>query len=290
MNTKKTERFAQLGLLVMTIIWGTSFAAVKSATDTIPPTWLVSLRFLMAAGLLCVLFCRRLPRMTKQTLRDGMLIGVFLFLAYELQTVGVQYTTAGKNAFLTAVYVVLVPFFYWAVRKKRPGGAQVAAAFLCLGGIGFLSLTGDGFSLGLGEGLTLLCGVAYAVHIVVLGMHTKAHDPFLLNIVQFATAGVLGLLVAGVSEPVPVINAANAPSLCFIGFVSTALALCLQTACQKHVEPGKASLLMSLESVFGCLSGILFLNERLTAQTGVGFVLIFVALLLAERPQKRAAA
>lgn len=290
MNEKQTKRtrLSELALVAATVLWGVAFAVVKDAARYIPPSWLVGLRFLLAGGIMALLFHRRLARLSRRTFVGGALMGSILFFAYLAQTEGVQYTTAGKNAFLTSVYVVITPFLYWGVRRVRPDLFNLLAAVVCLGGIGLLSLSGEGMSVGLGEALTLLSGLLYACHIVCTGVFTEDCDPMALNTVQFCVCGVLGIAAALLGrEPLPRLTGSALAGLGYVTVFATLVGIGLQSACQKYVEPNKASLLMSLESVFGCLAGILLLGEQVTPRILAGFVLIFGAILLSEAPRRK---
>ena len=282
MDAKKKTKVSELGLLIVTVIWGSGFVVVKSATGSLEPAAIVALRFAIAAILMCVVFFRRLKEIDKGCIKAGALAGFLYYLAFYLQTLGAKYTTAGKNAFLTAVYVVLVPFLYWVIKNQRPDVYNVSAAFLCMIGIGFLSLNAD-FSINLGDGFSLLGGVGFTAQIVAAAILTQKHDPILLSVTQFGFAAVFAAITSLLTEPIPTQFAPEALTyILYLGVFSTMIALLLQTVCQKYVPASKASLIMSLESVFGCLCGIIFLHEELTGRILAGFVLIFGAILLSE--------
>lgn len=283
MEKKRQTLTAELGLLVVTIIWGSGFVVVKNATGTLEPAAIVALRFTIAAALMCVVFFRRLKEIDKECIKAGALAGFLYFVAFYLQTLGAKYTTAGKNAFLTAIYVVLVPFLYWIVRNQRPDVYNVSAALLCMAGIGFLSLNAD-FSINVGDGFSLLGGVGFTAQIVAAAILTQKHDPILLSVTQFGFAALFSGVTSLLTEPIPTqLPPESFTSILYLGVFSTMIALLLQTVCQKYVPASKASLIMSLESVFGCICGVLFLHEVLSGRIAVGFVLIFGAILLSER-------
>ena len=274
---------AELGLIFVTMIWGSAFVVVKNATATVPTSWMIAIRFGIAAIFLCAFFHRRLRKIGTAELKWGLFIGLQNVAAFEFQTNGVKDTTAGKNAFLTAVYCVIVPFLYWAVRKKKPRAAQVVSAFLCIAGVGFLSLEKD-LSVNYGDLLSLICGLFFAIQIVTIGILTEKYDPILLSITQIGATSVLALPLAALTEPFPSgLPAGSVLSLLYLGLFSTMLTAVLQMVCQKYTPPSKASLIMSLESVFGSLCGIVFLSEPVTPKIIAGFALIFVAIVLSER-------
>ena len=180
----------RLALLTAAVIWGSSFIVMKDTVDHIPVFQLLAIRFTLAGLLLALLFRKRLMTSGKQLLSHGAVCGVLLLSAYATQTFGLMTTTPGTNAFLTAVYCVMVPFMAWGFHRKRPTSYNWVAAVLCIAGIGLISLSGD-LSIGLGEGLTLLSGVFYALHIMALSHFGERDDPVALTIVQFAVVALL---------------------------------------------------------------------------------------------------
>lgn len=275
----KRTHWAECGLIFVTIFWGTAFVVVKNTTGSIPPAGIIVVRYGIATLLLCAFFFRRLKKIDRPCILGGLLIGALNFIGMQLQTVGVQYTTVGKNAFLTAAYCVIVPFLYWIVRRKRPTVSNLVSAFVCIVGIGLISLRG-GFSVGFGDLLSLSCGLAFAAQIVAISILTEKSDPILLSLIQSAATTVFALPFA-LAEGIPArISADSVLSLLYLGVFCTMAASVGQLACQKYTPPAQASLIMSLESVFGTLSGIVFLHEAVTPRLFAGFALIFSAVLL----------
>lgn len=273
---------AKLALFTAALVWGSSFFIVKDTTDHIPPNFLLAVRFTLACGALAVLFHRKLRQLTRDDLVKGAVIGLCLFAAYSSQTVGITDTTPGKNAFLTAVYCVIVPFLFWAVNKTRPDRYHILAAVLCLAGIGFVSLT-EGLTIRRGDALTLLGGFFYALHMVLVASLGRKKDPIVLSILQFGFAGLFAWMTTLVSEPRPgAMGIGTVGAVCFLSFGCTAFGLLMQNIGQKYTHPAAASIILSLESVFGVLFSVLIYGERLTGRLILGFVLIFAAILISE--------
>ncbi len=282
MSEKRRAKLADALLLLTGVIWGSGFVVMKNALDGISTNYLLALRFTVAAVGIALMILPRLRRLTRRDLFAGFVIGTALYLAYALQTYGLMFTTAGNNAFLTATYVVLVPFLMWGVAKVRPDRYNVIAAVLCLVGIGVLSL-GNGFSLNLGDGLTLLCGVFYALHIVAISHFAKRHDMMVLVLLQFAFCALWAWGVGGVSEAFPThFDGGMLWAIAYLGLVCTMLALTLQNVGIKYADPSHASLLMSTESLFGCLFGCLLLGEPFTLRILIGTALIFLSVVISE--------
>ena len=209
-------------------------------------------------------------------------MGLALITAYTTQTYGLVYTTPGKNAFLTATYCVIVPFLYWLVYKRAPDRYNIAAALLCITGMGFVSLQ-EHFSVGLGEGLTMICGLFYAIHILVVDKYVSGRNVVLLTMVQFivaaAVAGTGALLFEEFPQKVPgdVVFA-----LLYLSFICTAACFFFQIFGQKYTHPSTAAILLTLESVFGTILSVIFYHETLTLRLITGFALIFISVVLAE--------
>ena len=273
------------GLIFVTIIWGFAFVVVKNSLDYVPPLYMMAFRFTIASVVLALLFLPKFKLLDKSTFFHGMILGIFLFAAYAFQTVGLQFTTAGKNAFLTTTYVMMVPFLNWFFHKSKPSWNCVLAAIIALIGIGLLSLQGD-FSMNRGDVLTIICGFFFAVHIIFISRYTQTQDPVLLTILQLAFSALFSWIFAPFTDgrfPLQeTLRTDVIVSMLYLGLFSTLLCFLLQNVCQKYLRASTTSLLLSFESVFGVIFSIIFLKEILTAKMIVGCVLIFFALVLSE--------
>jgi drug/metabolite transporter (DMT)-like permease len=272
-------------MLFATIVWGFGFVAVKDVLDTVPPIYMLALRFTVAAIALCLVFFRRLKNITKTILLQSFVLSLFLFGAYVFQTIGCVYTTAGKNAFLTTTYVIITPVLTWFFTRRSPGIHVLLAAVLAIIGIGLLSLQDD-FSINIGDVLTLICGFWYAAHIVFIARFTQTSDPILLTVLQIAFAAVLCWLFAPLYDGAfPVAEVTTTRSVLWILYLaifSTMIAFLLQNVCQKYTAPSTAALLLSMESVFGAIASAIFLGEVMTLRMIFGCALLFIAIVTAE--------
>lgn len=282
MANGQNRRLGRASLLGATLIWGSSFIILKSTLDSVPTLWVLALRFTGAAALMALIGWKELKQLDLQYLKKGAVLGTALFAAYTLQTFGLEYTTPGKNAFLTATYCVLVPFMWWAFTKKRPDAYNLGAALVCIIGMALVSLDGD-LSLGLGDGLTICCGIFYALHIILTSRAVEGRSPVLLSMVQFAVAGLWCWVTAPMVSAFPTGVPASAWwSIAYLCFMCTGICFLLQTIGQKHTTPQTASIILTLESVFGTLLSVIFYHEQLSLKTLTGFVLIFIAVLISE--------
>lgn len=298
MNEKRhTERhipaFAyKFMLLGATVIWGFAFVVMKDAVDVLPPAQLIGARFLLTGLLMAVVFHRKLRgSLNRDFLTAGAVLGVVTFLAFWVQTIGLADTTPGKNAFLTATYCVIVPFMLWAVAGTRPRLANVGAAVLCVTGIGLVSVAAESLIVGFGDLMTLLCAVFFAAQIIAIARYSQRYNVLGLTVYQFLFGGALGLIVGGATETFPGWGAVMNPdflfNLTYLVVFASGVCYVLQNVGLAHVPEAQGSLLLSLESVFGVIASVLFYGEVVTARMGVGFVLIFAAILISELAPRR---
>ena len=262
------------------LIWGLSFVVMKDALDCFPVFTLLALRFtggFLAVGLI---FRKRMRRLPARTWRHGIVVGVFLAGGYITQTFGLRYTTPGKNAFLTAVYCVLVPFVDWIWSRRRPSGQKILAGVLCLAGVGLISLN-ESLTMGRGEALTLLSGVLYAFQVDTIARFAKEDDPVALTVIQFLVTAVIcgGMALAAESWPA-VIGPQVWGQLAFLILMATAGALLMQNVGQSMTTAASAAIMLSLESVFGALTSVILGRETLALRTMAGFLLVFGAVLM----------
>lgn len=280
MNRKALS--GRLALLAAALIWGSSFIIMKDTVSDVPVYMLLAVRFVISAVLMTVLFLPRLRKAGKQVLLPGAVCGVLLMLAYASQTFGLTDTTPGKNAFLTSVYCVLVPFVSWIIFRSRPTVYNWMAAFLCLTGIGFISLQGS-LSIGYGDAMTLLSGVFWALHVTALGHYSSRHDPIALTTIQFAVTAAISTCCTLIFEPsTPLPSPDVLPQLLYLAVFATAIALFLQTYGQKLTPAAPAAILLSLESVFGAAFSLLTGGDVLSLQLVIGFALIFISVIISE--------
>lgn len=276
----------RLALLTAALIWGTSFVVLKNTLDSVPTLYVLAFRFTGAAVLMLPVSVREFKRLDRRYICSGVAMGVMLFLAYVLQTYGLYYTTPGKNAFLTATYCVVVPFLYWLFFGRRPDRYNVLAAVLCIVGIGLISLDG-GLNIGIGDLLTLVSGLFFAAHILIIDRVAAGRSAVMLSMLQFTTAGLLAWGSALAFESFP--SAITSPitlSIVYLCVMCTAISFFLQTFGQKYTPPAQAAVLITLEAVFGAAISVLFFHEVLTLRLFLGFLTVFIAVLVSETKLK----
>lgn len=273
----------EIGLLCAAMIWGGGFVATKLALDTnLTPFAITACRFLLGFLLLLIFSAGKLRGINRRMVAHGGLLGFLLFAAFTFQTVGLSFTTASKNAFLTAIDVVFVPLIGWLFFHEKLDFYGIAGALLAFLGAGSLML-GGGFSVNVGDFLTLVCALCFAFHIYCVGLFVPECDATLLTMLQFAFAFLF-------SAPLSLLFRARATAfqpesvlaILYLGVFSTGIAFLLQNVSQKLTSSTRAAILLSSESVFGSLMSVLFLHERPALRVVVGCLLILAAVLLVE--------
>lgn len=254
--------YADLSLLIVAMIWGSGFVVTKNALDHVLPYYLLSFRFMISFFLMALVFFKRLKNINLEDFKAGFIIGIFLFLGFATQTVGLNYTTAGKQAFITATNVVMVPFIYWGgISKKRPDKYEIIAAILCFIGIGILSFE-SGLKMGYGgEFLTFLCAIFFAIHISAIGYFAKKHDPIILSIVQMLVAGVFSIIFMLLFEVKAEMPREALFPILYLSLFSTLMAFLIQNVAQKYTTSTHAAIILSLEAVFGGLLSLIFFKR-----------------------------
>ena len=279
---------ADLLLLLAAFIWGTAFVVQKNANQSMGPVLFVGLRFTLSTLALLPLVRYEAKRVTAPLSRldwiQAALIGLCLFAGASLQQVGLVTTTATNGGFLTALYVVFVPFMLWSMTRQPPRALVVAACLVSVAGARLLADNGQAKHWVVGDLLVLLADLAWALAIVLIGVFLqRSHRPFFLSFVQYGVTAALGLAVGLGFGPVSLPGIVTAlPAILYAGLLSGALAFTVQIIAQRHTPPAEAALIMSLESVFAALAGAWLLAERLTPLGVAGSALILLGVVLVE--------
>lgn len=282
LSSKKKQYLSDISLFFVAIVWGGGFVAVKGALDTMTPFVLMAYRFVLAASIVYLFFFKKIGRISKEDLKSGLVVGAILYLAFAAQTFGLQYTTASKQGFLTATYCVMVPILYWVIYKKAPQKKAWIGSILTIIGIAMVSVN-KSMTFNLGDGLTLLCALFFAAHIIALEYYTKKIDVLKLTFLQLGVAAVFFVVSAALFEPIQLsLSQPEISAIVYLAVFSTFACYTVQTTAQKYTTSSHASIIMSLESVFAAVLGVLLLNEVMTPFMIIGCGLIFVAILIIE--------
>lgn len=273
----------EIGLLIVAIIWGSGFVGTQIAIDSnFTPNQIMAIRFFISSVLINIIFYKNIKLINKETLKAGILLGIFLFIGFAFQTYGIMYTTPSKNAFITAANVVIVPFVGFLVYRRKLDKMGIFSSIIALLGIGILSLD-DNLSISIGDLLTLICSFGFAFHIFFTGEFARDKNPIALTGIQTTTAFILSsfLLLITKETSIP-INVKGFGAIIYLGIFSTTICFLLQTICQKKADQTKTAIILSTEAVFGTIFSIIILNEIVTFKMIIGCILIFAAIIIAE--------
>lgn len=272
----------ELLMLITAIMWGSGFVGMAMGLEHWTVLQLMALRFTFATILLALIFHKKLKLVSKSVFWKGSILGAILFIAFALQTLGLNYTTPSKNAFLTAINVIVVPIIAYVIYKRRFDRFEIMAAVMAIIGIGFLSLQ-DSFTINVGDLLSILCAIAFAFDIFYTNVFVKKEDALALTIIQFFAASILSWIgVIAFGEIPTSASTEGMLTIAYLAVFCTLVAYVCQNIGMQYADPTKSALILSTESIFGTLCSVLILNEILTGRMIFGCFLIFFAIIIAE--------
>jgi drug/metabolite transporter (DMT)-like permease len=288
---------ADISLLLVTIIWGSTFVLVQNAIDFLEPFSFNSIRFLAAAILLifCLLIFKKeqLKQLDVKLLLSGVFIGFWLFLGYATQTIGLLYTTSSKAGFITGLNVVLVPLFSMMLLKQFPSKNAVFGVLTATIGLFLLTMT-DVTSMNIGDGFVFICAVSFALQIIYTGKFSNKYPTLLLTVIQISTVAVLSIISSIIFEdwrksfnPDILLTKDVLIALVITSIFATALAFLIQTNFQKYTSATRVALIFAMEPVFAAITGYYWADERLSYSALVGCILIFAGMIFAEMPTNK---
>jgi drug/metabolite transporter (DMT)-like permease len=282
---------ADLALVFITLIWGSTFVVVKEALSSASTLLFLALRFGLASVALLVAFRSMHVTMLgqKRMLVGGALAGVCLFGGYVFQTFGLRSTTPSKSAFITGLSVVLVPLLSSLVYRKAPEIAEVLGVLLASGGLALMTLDERSFTISTGDILTLISAIGFAIHILVLGHYSRSGGFETLSVVQVVTCATIALgTFWWVETPHVVWRPSLLIALAITGLLATALAFTVMAWAQQHTTPTRTALVFVLEPVFAALTSFLVEGEVFTRRGGAGAALILAGIVLVDlKPFRR---
>jgi drug/metabolite transporter (DMT)-like permease len=294
-SPKQSRLTSEGALLLMTLLWGATFVIVKESLRDISSMLFVATRFGIAGIILFAALIFRKKKFVRKAFGPGIFLGIFLYLSFITQTIGLKYTTATNSGFITGSSVVIVPFLQFFIQKKKPSYGAIVGTILVFIGILFLSSGGNsitgflaqfGQNFNLGDGLTLACAFFYAFHIVFIDSISTKHDNWILLFTQIITVCILALLTAiifaGFSiEPLRS-NYSNYLifGILYTSIFTTLVTIGLQAKFQKNVTPTQAGIIYSFEPIFAAIFAFFLLNEKMSMFGLVGCALIFLGLII----------
>lgn len=285
MEKDKKVWISEMAMLIVAMIWGGTFVAAKHAQDTIPNLWILAIRFILASGLMALIFFKEWKKLDRKTVKYGSIIGLLLFAGIAIQMLGLRYTTPAKQSFVLVSYVIIVPLMEWAFYGHRPENKIFFSGLLCIIGVGLLSLNKN-LQLSFGDACTLIYAFIFSTQVLkVAEFSPKVNSLILFSIFQFITAGVLSLivvLVAGTPLNIENISHGSFMGLAYLTLLNTATAFTIQNFAQKYARPANTALIMATESIFGAFAAYFFAGENFDIRKIIGCSLIFIAIFTAQ--------
>ena len=286
---KLVKRYiAESGLLLIGILWGMGFVTVKIGLNAGMNTfYLMWLRFLGSFVLLSILFRKKIKKVSKDDLKAGVILGIIQYFGYVFQTYGAANTTVGKNAFFTAINVIIVPYIFWILNKKRPDIFSFSASIICLIGVGIMSLDSNlNFThLNKGDVMTIISAFFFALQVAYTGYFGRKVHPMNLVLLQMLVGGLLfagtQFATSGLSEVIP-LHGETLMAIIYAVVFSTAIPMLLQIYCQRLTTATRASTLMSTESMFAPIFAFFVLGEIMTLRVALGAVFILFSVVVSE--------
>ena len=286
---KLVKRYiAESGLLLIGILWGMGFVTVKIGLNAGMNTfYLMWLRFLGSFVLLSILFRKKIKKVSKDDLKAGLILGIIQYFGYVFQTYGAAHTTVGKNAFFTAINVIIVPYIFWILNKKRPDIFSFSASIICLIGVGIMSLDCNlSFThLNKGDVMTIISAFFFALQVAYTGYFGRKVHPMNLVILQMLIGGLLfagtQFATSGLREVIP-LHGETLMAIIYAVVFSTAIPMLLQIYCQRLTTATRASILMSTESMFAPIFAFFVLGEIMTLRVALGAVFILFSVVVSE--------
>ena len=277
-----TSRRAELTLLLLTFFWGITFPLVKIALDFCSPFLFLSIRFALGTFIIGLIYRKEITFIDKTTLKAGIIIGIFLFLGFAFQTVGLKYTAASKSAFITGLFVIMVPPLSVLLVKEKPKLFSLIGVALALSGLWIMTRP-KGSEFGFGDLLTFLCAISFSFHVIYVQIYNARFDFEKLVLVQLLTTTILSIPSMFLFEKIKFVYDPNLLSALLVtALFATALGITVQNRMQKDTTATKASVIYTTEPVFAAIFSYLLLGETLGSLGMLGAFLILSGTLCSE--------
>lgn len=285
-KNRKIEIIASIVLAVVALVWGTTYAVIKDTLSIVPPFSLMMFRFSFSALILSFIYFNRVRRIKLKDLRRGVVIGVFMSLAFYFLVVSIGFTTASKFSFIVGAYVLIVPFLSWIINKKELDRYALIGAILATIGLGFLTIE-SGVSFNLWDLVAGCCSFFFALHMIAIEKYSGDSDPITLTIIQFITTAIFFIILVGIKEKY---NFSILPqikwTLGYLVVISTVIPFAIQNIVQRYISSTSTALILTLQSAFGAVFAVYYLDENMTKQMIVGCLLIFIGIIFQETKLK----
>ena len=278
----RTRRKAEAALLATTLIWGSSFTAVKLGMQEISPVLLIVIRFALASVFFLLFFSKQIFPIRTPAIIKGSILGFFLFLGFVFQNIGMVYTTASKSAFITSMMVVFVPLLQFIVERRSPNLGNILGVVIVTGGLWFLTQP-TGATFNIGDALTVGCAIIFAVYIVYLDVVSQEMTTGQLTFLQMASNTVFSFIAMTLFENVMfTVSATSLLALGYLTVFATIASVWVQTRFQKDTTPTRAVIIFTIEPVIASVIAHLVLGEELGSLGILGGGLIIGGVLVSQ--------
>ncbi|MDI3535490.1 MAG: hypothetical protein PWQ82_1855 [Thermosediminibacterales bacterium] len=274
---------ADIALLFVTVGWGASFILTKEALAQVETFNFLTIRFAIAFVISSLIFFKKIMRTNKKTLKYSILLGVVLYAHYAFQTVGLNYTSASKSAFITGFNVVMVPILSALLNKTIPEKKVIVSALLALTGLGLLTLKQNITKVNIGDVYTLVCAIIFTFYIILVGKYTLKVDSISLAVMQLGVVGLLNF-VTTITVETPIIPKDSGVwfDILVLSLVCTSGAYIIQSVAQRYTSSSHAALIYTGEPVFAAIFGYVLFNETLGMKGTIGALMIMTSMIMVE--------
>ena len=285
-KNRKVEVVASIILAVVALVWGTTYAVIKDTLSVVQPFSLMMFRFVFSALILSLMYLKKFKTIKSVDLKRGVIIGIFMFLAFYFLIVSIRFTTASKFSFIVGAYVLIVPFLSWVINKTKLDRYAIVGAILATIGLAFLTME-RGAVFNLWDLVAGCCSFFFAAHMIAIEKYSGDSDPILLTIIQFITTAVLFIILTGIKEGYDFIVLPEIKwTLGYLVIISTIIPFAIQNIVQRYISSTSTALILTLQSAFGSIFAVYYLDERMTKQMIIGCLLIFIAIVFQETKLK----
>ena len=269
-------------MILVAVIWGGGFAAGKFALVDLEPVAVLMYRFTLSALAVGILFFKKILHSTKKEIFWGSLLGFLMYSGLLIQLLGLQHTTASKQAFILASYVMFTPLLSWLLFKDRPTKNDFITSAMILIGVGFISLN-EVSAIQSGDFISLGFSVIFALQIIIISRFTKELSAVNLTFFQLLSAAIYSVIVILINgTPITLKSSYGISGVLYLSLINTAIAMVLQNVGQKFTTETHAALLLSLESVFGFLVCVAVFHDPVSVKILLGCILVFSGVLLSK--------
>ncbi len=276
------QLIASVVLGVVALVWGTTYAVIKDTLSVVEPYSLMMMRFSFSAIILSGIYFKKLRKLSWDDIKRGSIIGIFMFLAFYFLIISIRFTTASKFSFIIGAYVLIVPFLSYGLGRRKLNRNEVIGAIVATIGLGFLTIE-RGISFNLWDLVAGCCSFFFAAHMVAIEKYSGKSDAIALTIIQFIVTALIFIVLTGVKEGY---NFSVLPqikwTLGYLVIVSTVIPFAIQNIVQRYISATATALILTLQSAFGSIFAVYYLDERMSLQMILGCILIFVAIVLQQ--------